>query len=1185
MCLVPIVQQKLKFPASAREQHVHELGLLPPVVVVSAGVRAQEQAGHCGSPSTSSPNSPEAKRPRVEVEEGWEEGFDIGAIERALEGTGSTLLGLGEERGLAVVQVPGESLTEGDTAEIEVRELNVEEGADRGQPQAVSVSECHTCYAVFHTARGLAQHMRFKHSNENKHPHALTAGRSQQDSGGGSSTCTHCKAGFTSARGLGQHMRQRHPFELNEARRKLSANRRFWTPQDDAALLEHANKQSRNFATRMALCKSLCQLFTGRTSEAIDLRLKTLKWARPICPVGRDRNPNPQADSEPSTAGETVREEAYDQWFRESAAGLVERMSRAASGDEFRVDKIQGHTLLDIAEKLRAGTTSIKAARKRLQQHATLCFPHKRQPTKVHEPCQTKAAMSKKRQRRANYAAIQALYGMSKKDAAETVLSGGWKAAYKGRARVPREHFDYWAKLFEGKAVEDKRPIVPKVETNWGLISPITSEEVCKTIRELKNTATGLDRVSVSEVNGINRGLLVEYLNLLLLTEAAPGQLSKARVTLVPKTAEALEPGDYRPIAVTSILLRLLHKILARRWSSVLKLDSLQVGFQPRDGCMEANLILLTALRLSHEKHTPLAAAFVDVAKAFDTVSHETIIRAAISYGAPSPLVNYLRALYSRSEVTLDGKRTIVCNRGVRQGDPLSPLLFIMVMEEVLELALPRARFEVCGFKAHALAYADDLVVFANNADRLKEKLVALEQALSWAGMTVNAGKSHTLTIDVNTKLKQCILIPTSYTIHGEALRPMGVNDRVKYLGLCFTWKSRERIKHTAKLEDLLQQLSSAPLKPQQRVCMLRDYALPRLQYELVLGDAHSNTLKRMDVMVRRRMKAWLRFPHDTPSPLFYVGIGQGGLGIPQLAAMIPLLRRERLQKVLARDTNINLMVRPLGAFKAKLKVANRNVTVNHELISNKSEYHRAMEKSLYGKADGRELGIPDVDPDSFRWIRDPGGIFPRLYIRGLQLRAGVLGTKVRKARQRGIRGPVRTMPFDTTILCRGGCGQPESIGHILQKCSVTHEARCARHNRIVQYVAKLLKQSKYQVTVEPIIPVTGSFRKPDIVAVRNGIAHVIDVAVVTGIGFEVPWRLKVDKYSNLEVHAGIRSLFGENVQILHSPLLVTNRGLIYRRSAAQLRALGLTGRDVGDICLLAIRGSLKEYDVYMKGT
>lgn len=101
-------------------------------------------------------------------------------------------------------------------------------------------------------------------------------------------------------------------------------------------------------------------------------------------------------------------------------------------------------------------------------------------------------------------------------------------------------------------------------------------------------------------------------------------------------------------------------------------------------------------------------------------------------------------------------------------------------------------------------------------------------------------------------------------------------------------------------MEDLirmLQEVQAAPLKPQQRIEILRFHSLPRLDHSLLLYCVHKNSLRTMDRTICNYIKRWLRLPKDTSNAFFYATVEDGGLGIPHLQSRIPLLRRERLEK------------------------------------------------------------------------------------------------------------------------------------------------------------------------------------------------------------------------------------------------------------------------------------------------
>eukprot|EP00061_Rhincodon_typus_P016866 g45303.t1 len=132
-------------------------------------------------------------------------------------------------------------------------------------------------------------------------------------------------------------------------------------------------------------------------------------------------------------------------------------------------------------------------------------------------------------------------------------------------------------------------------------------------------------------------------------------------------------------------------------------------GFLRMDGTFEATQLVTAVLREASARYDNLACAFIDVSKAFDLVAHDTIFRVAAGFGAPPPLVALLKSGYDGVEALL-GKTTIGATRRVR-----------------------RIGYQFADEKVDVVAYADDLVVLAENEPRLREKLGKLTASLNAA--------------------------------------------------------------------------------------------------------------------------------------------------------------------------------------------------------------------------------------------------------------------------------------------------------------------------------------------------------------------------------------------------------------------------------------------------------------------
>ncbi|VDM04498.1 unnamed protein product [Schistocephalus solidus] len=87
---------------------------------------------------------------------------------------------------------------------------------------------------------------------------------------------------------------------------------------------------------------------------------------------------------------------------------------------------------------------------------------------------------------------------------------------------------------------------------------------------------------------------------------------------------------------------RLLNHFLSQRWYQLCLTSHYQFGFQERDGTAKATFLLHGILRYAISAPRCIAVAVLDVAKAFDSVNHGTLLRAAETNGAPPLLLNLL---------------------------------------------------------------------------------------------------------------------------------------------------------------------------------------------------------------------------------------------------------------------------------------------------------------------------------------------------------------------------------------------------------------------------------------------------------------------------------------------------------------------------------------------------------------
>ncbi|VDO99720.1 unnamed protein product [Schistosoma margrebowiei] len=573
--------------------------------------------------------------------------------------------------------------------------------------------------------------------------------------------------------------------------------------------------------------------------------------------------------------------------------------------------------------------------------HADMAFPRTWVPSEPRYQYRFHSNISRKKMRKIAYARMQTLFHHRPEDAANTVLDGRWMIPPAASPSDIQNLDSFWTSVMTNSSIGDNREIMQIVDTIPSLIEPIFPSDVVLALKEMHGTAAGIDRLTSYDLLKFEKSALAGYLNTLLALARLPTNLATSRVTFIPKSPNPTCPQDYRPVNVAPTITRCLHKILARRWVRLFPQERLQFVFLHRDGCFEAVNLLHSVIRHlhTHTHHTGGSFALLDISRAFDTVSHNFIIRASKRYGAPELLCKYLSNYYGDATSCLN---TTECHPtcGVKKGDPLSPLLFIMVLDEVLEGLDPMTHLQIDGEVLNYIAYADDLVIFAPNATLLQRKRNRISSLLHNAGWSINPDKSRTVNLIAGGHSKLRALSQTEFTVAGTRVPPLSVSDSFTYLGIQFNFKGRCPIDHIESLKNYLLEISSAPLKPQQRMKILRDNLLPRLLYPLTLGVVHKNTLKSMNRTIHASIRKWLRLPSDTPLAYLHSPIAAGGLSTPHLTSLIPLHRRKRLEALSAPNRLLHkLLTSPALASYSHL--GQMQVRIGQERVTSKEEISR----------------------------------------------------------------------------------------------------------------------------------------------------------------------------------------------------------------------------------------------------
>lgn len=306
----------------------------------------------------------------------------------------------------------------------------------------------------------------------------------------------------------------------------------------------------------------------------------------------------------------------------------------------------------------------------------------------------------------------------------------------------------------------------------WQDISgPFTIQEAKAAVDSMNfNSAPGPDgfgpsfyRTSWQQIQPSIQRLLQEFFDHTAQLE----RLNRAYIVLIHKPGKLNTPDCYRPISLQNCHIKILAKILATRLQTVLDrlIDWEQTGFMKGRSISKTFLYATELLQCCQKRKTPTAIIKLDFAKAFDSVQWPSLQAILIARNFPVSWQRWVSDILStsKSAVLLNGipGKWINCKQGLRQGDPLSPYLFILVANVLQKL------IKKCGLIKHPLVayspvatlqYADDtLIICQDDPAQLLLLKSLLDDFAAATGLSINFSKSTLVTLHTSGEDSQAM--------------------------------------------------------------------------------------------------------------------------------------------------------------------------------------------------------------------------------------------------------------------------------------------------------------------------------------------------------------------------------------------------------------------------------------------
>ena len=261
-------------------------------------------------------------------------------------------------------------------------------------------------------------------------------------------------------------------------------------------------------------------------------------------------------------------------------------------------------------------------------------------------------------------------------------------------------------------------------------------------------------------------------------------------IALVPKVPNPESMHDYRPISCCNTIYKCISKIIASRIKMCIPdiINPSQSAFV--HGRSIADNVLITQ-DLMHNYHRnngrPRCALKIDIKKAYDTIFWSYVIDILYRLGTPANILKYIKVCITTSSfsVAVNGELAgfFARKRGLRQGDPLSPLLFIIVMEAFsrsLYKAAQAPNFEFhpkCeGIKLTHVSFTDDIFLFAGGTNSSVRVIMdELNRFENFSGLQVNKQKSAIFLAGISDAIRNEMLNITGFSLGRLPMKYLGV--------------------------------------------------------------------------------------------------------------------------------------------------------------------------------------------------------------------------------------------------------------------------------------------------------------------------------------------------------------------------------------------------------------------------
>ena len=302
-----------------------------------------------------------------------------------------------------------------------------------------------------------------------------------------------------------------------------------------------------------------------------------------------------------------------------------------------------------------------------------------------------------------------------------------------------REYFD---KLFNGENESSTIELDDSFdETIMRFVRHIQESEVKEALKRMKGgKAMGPDCIPIEVWKGLGDIAIVwltKLLNLIFRANKMPEEWRRSiLVPIFKNKGDVQSCTNYRGIKLMSHTMKLWERVIEHRLRRMTSVTKNQFGFMPGRSTMEAIFLVRQLMERYREQKKDLHMVFIDLEKAYDKIPRNVMWWALEKHKVPAKYITLIKDMYNNvvtsvrtSDVDTDDFPIKI---GLHQGSALSPYLFALVMDEVIQGDIP-----------WCMLFADDVVLVDDSRTGVNRKLELWRQTLESKGFRLSRTKTE----------------------------------------------------------------------------------------------------------------------------------------------------------------------------------------------------------------------------------------------------------------------------------------------------------------------------------------------------------------------------------------------------------------------------------------------------------